>query len=311
MNILAHTPTFVPDHNSGADTMLHDILKEFIRKGHSCKVIVTNNKASEVGGIQVYEYKKQDCRPLYADADVLITHNGTTGKAVIMSEGKKIYHLIHNTNNEFKMYQRHPNVVPVYNSEWVKKELNYKTPGLVVRPLARFEDYQVERFMPDYITLVGHHPNKGGALLKELALKMPDKKFMSVKGAYDGTVIKMPDNVKVVEHGPDMKKVYRDTKILLIPSRYESWSRVASEAMCSGIPIIYNPTEGLVENVGEAGLQADRTTLSTWVEAINYIEGDYEDWSAKSLKRAKEQNLWKDYEDFVTKTTQHETCRIK
>ena len=44
-----------------------------------------------------------------------------------------------------------------------------------------------------------------------------------------------------------------------MPSMYESWGRTATEAMCSGIPIICTETGGLVENCGTAGIYAERT----------------------------------------------------
>jgi hypothetical protein len=44
-----------------------------------------------------------------------------------------------------------------------------------------------------------------------------------------------------------------------MPSHYESWGMVASEAMASGIPVICSDTPGLRENCGDAAIYAERT----------------------------------------------------
>ena len=44
-----------------------------------------------------------------------------------------------------------------------------------------------------------------------------------------------------------------------MPSKYESWGRTATEAMCSGIPVICTETGGLAENCGKAGIYVERT----------------------------------------------------
>jgi glycosyltransferase involved in cell wall biosynthesis len=44
-----------------------------------------------------------------------------------------------------------------------------------------------------------------------------------------------------------------------MPSLYESWGRTATEAMCSGIPVICTETGGLAENCGKAGVYVERT----------------------------------------------------
>jgi len=47
--------------------------------------------------------------------------------------------------------------------------------------------------------------------------------------------------------------------LLIMPSTYESWGRTATEAMCSGIPVICTETGGLSENCGSAGVYVERT----------------------------------------------------
>ncbi|MFI1769152.1 glycosyltransferase family 4 protein [Streptomyces sp. NPDC020800] len=58
--------------------------------------------------------------------------------------------------------------------------------------------------------------------------------------------------------------VYSRSRVMLMPSLYESWGRVAVEAFASGIPVIAHPTPGLVESLGEAGIFAYRDDLNAW-----------------------------------------------
>jgi glycosyltransferase involved in cell wall biosynthesis len=52
---------------------------------------------------------------------------------------------------------------------------------------------------------------------------------------------------------------------------YESYGRVAVEAMCSGIPVVAHPTPGLMESLGEAGVFADRDDLDAWEAAVKRL----------------------------------------
>ena len=56
-----------------------------------------------------------------------------------------------------------------------------------------------------------------------------------------------------------------------MPSSYESWGRVATEAILNGIPVIAHPTEGLMENLGESGIFIDRDNTDAWVTEIKKL----------------------------------------
>jgi glycosyltransferase involved in cell wall biosynthesis len=96
-----------------------------------------------------------------------------------------------------------------------------------------------------------------------------------VVGGYGEQIIRddLP-NMEIVPHTPGdrmAKDVYARTKILLAPSAYESYGRVAVEAMCSGIPVIAHPTPGLLESLGDAGTFCDRDDLDAWEAAIRSL----------------------------------------
>ena len=110
-----------------------------------------------------------------------------------------------------------------------------------------------------------------------------------MKGSYsepakDGQHVNQPPNVLVMEKQIDIKVVYRQTRILIMPSKYESWGRTATEAMASGIPVICTSTPGLLENCGEAGIYIqDRDKIADWVAAIKKLD-DPKAYTKASMK---------------------------
>jgi hypothetical protein len=69
-----------------------------------------------------------------------------------------------------------------------------------------------------------------------------------------------------------------------MPSSAETWGRTATEALCSGIPVIANPTNGLKENLGDAGLYVDRNAINDWVALIQKLKDDSDYYNAVSAK---------------------------
>jgi glycosyltransferase involved in cell wall biosynthesis len=56
-----------------------------------------------------------------------------------------------------------------------------------------------------------------------------------------------------------------------MPSNYETYGMVAREAGVSGIPVICTPTDGLKENLGEAGIYVDYRDIDGYEKAIREL----------------------------------------
>ena len=82
----------------------------------------------------------------------------------------------------------------------------------------------------------------------------------------------------------DMKTVYGRTRILLAPSKWEeAWGRVASEAHCSGIPVVGSRRGGLPEAVGPGGVVLDYDApLADWVAAVRRLWNDNQEYDRLS-----------------------------
>jgi hypothetical protein len=69
--------------------------------------------------------------------------------------------------------------------------------------------------------------------------------------------------------------VFRKTKVLLMPSEYESYGRVGIEAACAGIPTVAHPTLGLQEAFGPtAGIFIDRNDVAAWFNEVSRLMTD-------------------------------------
>jgi len=157
----------------------------------------------------------------------------------------------------------------------------------VVRPIMFEDRIRIEEdFKGEYITLVNANQNKGVKQFIDMALAMPDRKFLGVIPYYGELRLpEAPDNIKWVPFDDDIRNILKETRILVLPSYYESFGRIAFEAMYNGIPVLYskpNPkskypggsTEGVEEWITPAGIACHRDKVEEWTEAIGSLDDD-------------------------------------
>lgn len=328
MRIIASIHLFYPNHCCGSEAMLLHIFKYLISKGHECRVILHQDSNIPTPytyeGIECFGSKVGTMVDTYRWADLVVTQLDFTQFTIIMAaEAKRpLVHFVHNDIPYNCILNSFGNVSAVYNSEWIAKKIGYKIPGTVLHPPCNAKDYEVETTR-EYITLVSLNERKGGYKFYEIAKAMPDKNFLGVIGSYDNPgplrmdqmaiinkLLTLP-NFTLVPNTPDILATYRRTRILLMPSDYESWGRTATEAMCSGIPVICTPTDGLMENCQEAAIyvgnpidgepgeaQVDTGDVKDWVKAIRRLDNPktYKKYSLACRQRAQELDPIKELE---------------
>ncbi len=319
MRILESIHLYPPRHNCGSEWMLHHINKYLISRGHEVRVVLHQAKMHNVH--VPYEFEGVSVHPptaskdQYRWADVILTHLDYSQFSIMMGYLVKrpVVNLIHNDIPYASITNAQSRNSVVYNSQWIKNKLNYDWPSMVLNPPCDVDYYNVceNPIKNKYITLISLNENKGGNVLYEVAKRMPEKQFLGVKGSYDPQILQSLPNVEIIPNTPDIREVYKDTRVLLMPSRYESWGRTATEAMANGIPVICTPTPGLKENCGYAGLYVeprgeliktqegkvlddDSKTydVSSIVNMIKRLDDStfYRTYSKKSRKRAAEHN---------------------
>lgn len=314
MKIVAYFHLFPPEHCAGSETTVHASLRAMVRRGHSVSVICDRSQTApyEIDGIKVVRPPRRGVQSWLAyvceSVDLLITHLDLTREAMQLALDLKrpLAHFIHNS---FQLKHHHVNTLKcqlaIFNSHWVAEAERWPGPQIVIHPVVEPECYRCER--GEAITLVNPTPGKGANTFYQLAQLMPDREFITVAGAYgtqmhcpkprtDNTVSRRAHeffkegaaygsveqtqcpyglpNVMHLNHTPDIREVFRKTKILLMPSDYESYGRVGIEAACAGIPTIAHPTPGLKEAFGGAGIFYDRDDIAGWHGEIHRLLND-------------------------------------
>lgn len=304
MRIFGYFHLFPPEHNAGSETTVHAALRSMIRRGHEVVVICDRSETApyEIDGIRVIRPPRRGVQSwleaTVRNADLLVTHLDLTNQAMMLAltVKKPLAHFIHN-DAQLKYWR----VIPlkaqlvVFNSHWIaekKEDWTYSGderapkhlwpgPSVVVHPVVEAEHYRCER--GEMITLVNPTPGKGANTFKALARQMPDRQFLAVEGGYGEQIItashtdpktRATGNIEWMAHTPDIRNVFRRTKVLLMPSEYESYGRVGIEAACAGIPTIAHPTAGLKEAFGDAGIFIDRNDIAAWYVEIDRLLTD-------------------------------------
>jgi glycosyltransferase involved in cell wall biosynthesis len=279
-------------HCCGSEMVAHHVNKYLISKGHQCRVILHRYDGLPYIYEGVEVFPANGSVEAYRWADVICTHLDFSQYSIIMANEvrKPLVHFVHNdikydsiANTDYGQYI-------VYNSDWIKNKIGYKHPSITLHPPCDVDYYNVNENPEsnEFITLVSLNERKGGYLFSKIAEAMPDKKFMGVVGSYDNAgpmklsqesiIAMMPPNVTVVPNSPDILSVYKKTRLLLMPSDYESWGRTATEAMCNGIPVICTPTDGLVENCDYAGTYVGSKRQTSEPGEASVYTGEVSSW---------------------------------
>jgi glycosyltransferase involved in cell wall biosynthesis len=159
----------------------------------------------------------------------------------------------------------------------------------------RLEDFVSNEWKPSKLTLVNpRDKNKGLDLFLEVAKSFPDEEFQIAGTLYDESKtddIAAIDNVEYLGWCDDMRSVYENTKLLLVPSTYqEGGGRVVVEAFANGIPAIGSDIGGVPDYIGEGGDIVENYTdpeeWSTTIEKYLSDESYYESKSRKAKQRS-------------------------
>lgn len=279
LTVKARLPLYPPVSRVGAWLTTHEYLAGLVERGHDVSVSTFSGGMPwgyEVDGVRVQRSSVVD-----VDADVVVSH---LGDDQALSEAARLagvpsVRMLHGIP---RPTDRLNDDLVVANSQSLLDVSGWRGRSVVAHPPVWPGDHAVEP--GDKVTLVNLSPQKGGYLFARLVREMPDVEFLAVRGGYGAQVVPRGSNVSVIDPVQDMREVWSQTRVLLMPSQNETWGRTAIEAACSGIPTIANPTPGLCESLGGSGLLVPRAYRPGWVAAIRRLL-DPAVWVAES-KRA-------------------------
>ncbi|HEX5525162.1 MAG TPA: glycosyltransferase family 4 protein [Pedococcus sp.] len=298
MRVLAMFHAYVPTHGAGAEGMAHGMLRHLVRQGHEVDVVLSKVDPTvpedyTFEGVRVHRYRGKTQVPEMLStsnqAHVIVCHLENTPRAAILGKmfSVPVVQLLHNDRPEtMNSTIRYEFALLVANTEWMEREYTefWTESGIAqrarlirIRPPVDPGEYALPlRTKPGKsVALLNLTVPKGAHTFYALAERLPQYQFLGVKGAYGIQTVRddLP-NVTIVDNVPSdqvTQRVYAQSRVVLMPSDYESYGRVAAEASCAGVPVIAHPTEGLREALGPAGLFHDRDDIDAWEHEVRRL----------------------------------------
>ena len=302
---------YVPFWNAGSEVCAHTVNKTLAAKGHEVWVGVPGYPNRIYEGVHMFDLNDRALtHSILKHTQVLSTHS-YRDRCLKLSRnyGAAFIDWFHGgtyTANANKAPRNNdPTRWAVFNSTSLMESFDDISENRIhiLRPPVDWREYEVQKPNPKYITLSNLNENKGGQILIQIAKSAPELDFLGVRGSYwkqieDHTV----ENITYINNTPRIKEVYAVTKILIMPSKDETWGRTAVEAMSSGIPVIAAPTPGLRECCEDAALFVERNDIKEWVRLIRRLSTDkafYDEYATRGKARAKQLEPTHDLEMFV------------
>jgi glycosyltransferase involved in cell wall biosynthesis len=280
---------YPPYHNAGAEHMMHTILKRYAKK-YDVGVYSAKSKDSYfLDGVKVFN------KPHHLSTyDILFTHLDEMPNAeqFAWEHDQPVVQVIHNDTAPMHIKKCD---LAVFNTQWIydkcAAEMNerFHCESIIVHPPVFEEDYKVDK-TGTYVTIINLYKGKGPELVYSMARRMPHVNFLAVIGSYGDQIMPPADlpNVTVMKNQVDAKEIYKKTKVLLMPSTYESFGRTALEASLNGIPVIANDTPGLREALGEFGVFPPQRDADLWVRELEKVLKNYDYFSKNALGAIKQ-----------------------
>lgn len=300
MRVLAYVHGSLPYLQAGSETMLHDLLLGLQGAGHEVAVVSMRTPGHRadwvIDGIDSHCRPGREASDRFAERwrpNVIVSHHENAEHAIDLARrlGAASVPLIHNDFHISRnIIAARPDLV-VCNTNWIARRLRPEAHGarsVVVHPTI---DASKHATAPgDMVTMINMYRMKGSDTFWRLAMRCPQYKFLAVKGAYGVQDIRPGyRNVEVIGTTTDMPgDVWSRTRVLLVPSRYESYGRVAIEACASGIPVMATPTPGLRESLRQGGTFISRANPNEWHRRLRQLMDNPAAWqraSAAALAR--------------------------
>lgn len=276
----------VPYRRAGSETMLHTMMRALHQAGVPVAVVCSDMPEApaswHVDGVPYLHAAPEAAEDFLrtSGARVVVTHHDYATRAIghARTIGARPVLLVH---SDFDIAAQgllaRPDLV-VYNTEWVLKSLAARylevdqVPRLVVHPPVDPAEHRTPA-TGRHVTLVNLNRHKGVDTWRAAARALPWLPFLGVTGGHGPQVLRPRlANTRIIGQTSDMRRdVWAHTRVLLMPSVYESYGLAAVEALASGLPVIAHPTPGLREALGEAAVFLDRDDHRAWAPMIREL----------------------------------------
>lgn len=284
--VMVYLTSYPPHRYVGGELMTADLLEHLVVQGHEVTVFadrigegytrngVTVRNAGYIAHHTVKEF------------DVFITHPEIRANVWHYTHDMPYIGIVHNLRSEtIRSLNRVSPDMTIVNSTWAAGHMPLSVqlnnlgvqvikPPILMKPCPDWS--------PEYVTLINLSFDKGVDVFAHLAARNPQQMFIGVKGGYGEQREGFTDNVLVNTHTPDIDHIYNRTKVLVVPSRHETYGKVVVEAMSWGIPVIASDLPGLHEAGGGAAIYVDPTDYTGWNDTLKELLHDSRMWEERS-----------------------------
>lgn len=285
--VLAVVHGWMPTLAAGSERMLQHVLDAL--PADEFEVTVLSLGYGDDRGVHLpYEYQGLPVHVGYSSPivpDIIVTHHGPGARVVqALSQeypNARVVAVYHNERFDIEDIRALDAELEVFNTAWVRDAIGPRGTNLVIHPPLEFDRHAVEE-TGSAVTLVNLQENKGVRVFQELARRMPDVRFLGVEGTHGKQEMPRIPNVEYMPTTQDMRDVWRKSRVVLMPSGYESYGMVAAEAQVNGIPVIANPTLGLQECLGHAGIYIPRENIDDYERTLRLLLEDRKHYQERS-----------------------------
>lgn len=307
MTVVALSHGYPPLWNMGGEVSLHRSMVAI--KGQ--RVVLTNTEAQYyIDGIQVTQINTPDVLNIRANpgpiatqlkdlnARVVIGQNELSVPGVVAANSIGAVSIVNvHTPPKYGKLIRQAVVsadYAVYNTTTSAKQWGEPKALVLHPPISDLPSNTSTK--GDAYTCLSSLRNKGVEVVLSLAEMHPDKRFIIVRSPAEPTH-GIPDledraaRLPNVELHPrvDPKDVYKylkQTRVLLVPSMYETYGMSAIEAAGYGIPTVHVDTPHVREGIGDAAVLVPALDVERTANGIQLIEKNYDKYSLGARARA-------------------------
>lgn len=318
MNILSLCTRYLPSQ-AGAENMMHMVHKYLISAGHTVTAVAIYKddlpELEVIDGVNVirvpqdkgYDIVVRAVHQTQPRPDVLFAQFGlqpyVIEHASIMNFPVVVWcHGEYGYNHTVQAGLTEAVDLFVFNGTTMYEECGRNPKHVIVNPPVDRERVLSRDRDPKEITLINLCEWKGGDVFHAIARRLPKFKFLGVEGGYgDQLNTDLPENMRILPHGQDMRAVYGTTKILVMPSTKESFGMAGLEAQLNGIPVIASNIKHIHESLGKGAIFVDRDDLDSWVTVIRRLMSDpdfYMELSVRARANVRRFDFTRDMHDF-------------
>lgn len=307
MTLVALTHGYIKDHALGGEVSLHRTL---VAAGTPVTVLTRTPEPYELDGITVKPINTADVLNVNADPTPIIDQLKALGATAVLAQNELSMPAVRAAKalgipsivsiHTPPRYGRQlaPAVAQathrIYNTQQAATE--WRHPGMVLHPpVSALPKKSTPRGTA--VTMLSNLANKGAAVALKLAERMPHQQFILVRSPaetthglerFDELAAALP-NVEVGERvaPADVAKTYlARTRILIVPSRMETYGMSAIEAAGYGIPTVGIMNAHVAEGIGEGSYGIGSLDTDGAELGIYRVNANYAEWSQRARERA-------------------------